>query len=318
MSSGTIVAVVVAIIVVAAVVVLATMYARSRRLRRQFGPEYDRAVADSGSRLKAESELADRERRVRKLDIQPLDAAALERYQTQWSAIQAQFVDSPDSAVSGAQSLITSVMSERGYPTDDLDQIMADLSVEHAQTLDEFRTATDLSSRAAEGSASTEDLRQAMVHYRALFTELLGAPEAGAPEGTADPAIAGPAGLPPTGPDPVSPAASPAGVVSTGAVSTDPVIDGPAVTDPVSADPEVAAPASEVEPSADSYAADVGPADTDPDYTRTIPAVTDDSADPAGSADSGEPADEDASDPDPAGEPPARKPSLAERISGKR
>jgi hypothetical protein len=317
MSSGTIVAVVVAIIVVAAVVVLAAMYARSRRLRRQFGPEYDRAVADSGSRLKAESELADRERRVRKLDIRPLDAAELERYQSQWSAIQAQFVDSPDSAVSGAQSLITSVMSERGYPTDDLDQIMADLSVEHAQTLDQFRTATDLSSRAAEGSASTEDLRQAMVHYRALFTELLGAPGTSAPQATADPTIAGPDGLPPTGPDPVSPATSPAGAVSTDPASPDPFSPDPFSPDPVSAEPEVASPASEVASPADSYAADASPADTDPDYIRSIPAQTD-PAGPVGSADSAEVADEDASDPDPADEPPARKPSLAERISGKR
>jgi hypothetical protein len=313
MSSGTIVAVVVAVIVVAAVVVVATMYARSRRLRRQFGPEYDRAVADSGSRLKAESELADRERRVRKLDIRPLDAAALERYQTQWSAIQAQFVDSPESAVSGAQSLITSVMSERGYPTDDLDQIMADLSVEHAQTLDQFRTATDLSSRAAEGSASTEDLRQAMVHYRALFTELLGTPET-----TADPAIAGPGNLPPTGPDPVSPAAGAAGTVSADPAvddlaTSDPAVTDSAVTDPVSADPVGADPAAAAP--ADSYAAETGPTDTDPDYTRTIPAQADDSADSAELADE----NEDASDPDPdADELPRRKPSIAERISGKR
>ena len=90
--------------------------------------------------------------------------------------MQEQFVDAPQAAVTGAQTLVTAVMDDRGYPTDAYDQIVADLSVEHAATLDHFRAAHDISQRAAGGTASTEDLRQAMIHYRALFTELLGQP----------------------------------------------------------------------------------------------------------------------------------------------
>jgi Tfp pilus assembly protein PilX len=180
MSTGAIVAIVVVVIVVAALIAVAAFGARRRRLQKRFGPEYDRAVEGSDSRLKAEAELAERERRVSKLDIHPLNPAARDRYAAQWTGIQQQFVDSPAAAVTGAQTLITSVMEDRGYPTDDASQITADLSVEHASTIDQFRTAQELSSRAADGSASTEDLRQAMVHYRALFRELLGDSAAGA------------------------------------------------------------------------------------------------------------------------------------------
>jgi hypothetical protein len=174
MSAGTIVVIIVVVIVVAALIAVVSLGARRRRLQQRFGPEYDRAVEDSDSKLRAESELAEREKRVRELDIRPLDAPARARYASQWTSIQEQFVDSPANAVTGAQSLITGVMNDRGYPTEDADQIMADLSVEHARTLDHFRTAQDLSNRAAGGTASTEDLRLAMVHYRELFRELLG------------------------------------------------------------------------------------------------------------------------------------------------
>jgi hypothetical protein len=176
MSTGAIVAIIVVVIIVAAVIAVAALAARRRRLQQRFGPEYDRAVEGSDSRRKAEAELAEREKRVKHLDIRPLDPAARDSYTAQWTAIQEQFVDNPADAVTGAQSLITSVMNDRGYPTDDAAQIMADLSVEHASTLEHFRTAQDLSSRAAGGTASTEDLRQAMVHYRSLFRELLGDP----------------------------------------------------------------------------------------------------------------------------------------------
>jgi hypothetical protein len=174
MSSGTIVAIVIVVIIVALVVAGVSMAMRRRRLQQRFGPEYDRAVEGSDSRRKAEAELTERERRVRKLDIRPLDAGARDRYATEWRTIQEQFVDTPAQAVTSAQTLITSVMNERGYPTEDAEQITADLSVEHAGTIDEFRTAQELSSRAAGGTASTEDLRQAMVHYRTLFRDLLG------------------------------------------------------------------------------------------------------------------------------------------------
>jgi hypothetical protein len=176
MSTGTMVVIIVVVVVVAAVIAAVAYSARRRRLQQRFGPEYDRAVEDSGSKRKAEAELSEREKRVRHLDIQSLDPAARDSYASQWTTIQEQFVDSPADAVTGAQSLITSVMNDRGYPTEDAAQIMADLSVEHASTLEHFREAQDLSGRAAGGTATTEDLRQAMVHYRALFQELLGDP----------------------------------------------------------------------------------------------------------------------------------------------
>jgi hypothetical protein len=176
MTAGTIVAIIVVVIVVAALIAFASLGARRRRLRERFGPEYDRAVENSDSKLKAESQLAERERRVRHLDIRPLDLAARDSYARQWTGIQEQFVDDPVHAVTVAQTLITSVMNDRGYPTQDEAQIIADLSVEHASTIENYRTAQDFSSRAASGTASTEDLRQAMVHYRILFQDLLGDP----------------------------------------------------------------------------------------------------------------------------------------------
>jgi hypothetical protein len=175
MSSGTIVAIIIiVVVVVAAVVIAGSLTMRRRRLQQRFGPEYDRAVEGADSRHEAEAELAEREKRVRGLDLRPLEPAARDRYASQWMAVQEQFVDSPASSVTSAQALITAVMTERGYPTEDASQIEADLSVEHGRTISEFRSAQELSGRAAAGTASTEDLRLAMVHYRALFRDLLG------------------------------------------------------------------------------------------------------------------------------------------------
>jgi Tfp pilus assembly protein PilX len=174
MSAGATVAIVVVVIIVAALIAVGALAARRRRLQQRFGPEYDRAVEGSDSRFKAEAELAEREKRVKRLDLRPIEPAARASYLAQWTTIQQQFVDSPTDAVTAAQSLITSVMGDRGYPTEDVDQITADLSVDHAETLGRFRTAQEISGRVADGTASTEDLRQAMVHYRALFQDLLG------------------------------------------------------------------------------------------------------------------------------------------------
>ena len=176
MSTGAIVAIIVVVIVVAAVLVVVTTGNRRRRLRERFGPEYDRAVTEHGSKRGAEAELAERERHVRELDIRPLSAAKQSQYRSEWTAVQEQFVDAPQAAVTGAQTLVSAVMEDRGYPTQPYDQTLADLSVEHASTLDHFRAAHDISQNAAAGTASTEDLRQAMIHYRALFAELLGEP----------------------------------------------------------------------------------------------------------------------------------------------
>src|SRR5215467_13504805 len=175
MSSG----IVAVIIVIALIVVVALgtgiLYdSRRRRLRQRFGPEYDRLVGERDSRLKAEAELAAREKRVKGLDIRPLNPAAQARYTTEWSSIQERFVDEPAQSVGDAQRLVMAVMSDRGYPTERDEQVIADLSVDHANTLDHYRSAATISQRAAEGAASTEDLRQAMIHYRALFRDLLG------------------------------------------------------------------------------------------------------------------------------------------------
>jgi hypothetical protein len=175
MSTGAIIAIIVVILIVAALLVGLSVVNRRRRLRDRFGPEYDRAVTEHGRR-EGEAELAERERRVRQLDIKPLSPTARAQYASEWTAAQEQFVDAPQAAVTGAQTLVTAVMKDRGYPTEAFDQTVADLSVEHAATLDHYRAAHDISQRAGSGTASTEELRQAMIHYRALFTELLGQP----------------------------------------------------------------------------------------------------------------------------------------------
>jgi hypothetical protein len=133
-------------------------------------------VGERDSKLKAESELTERERRVRDLDIRPLTDMARASYAAQWADIQERFVDAPADAVAGSQLLVAAVMTDRGYPTDHQDQVLADLSVEHSDTLDHYRAAEQISASAASGTASTEDLRLAIIHYRALFSDLLGDP----------------------------------------------------------------------------------------------------------------------------------------------
>ena len=175
MSAGAIVAIIVAVALVASVIGTITAM-RRRQLRQRFGPEYDRVASEMRSQRKADAELAERERRVRSLDIHPLDETIRVKYAAEWTAIQERFVDQPEQAVTQARLLVTSVMKDRGYPTDDHDQILADLSVEHAGTLDHFRAANQISMQAEEGTAGTENLRLAMLHYRALFNDLLGQP----------------------------------------------------------------------------------------------------------------------------------------------
>jgi hypothetical protein len=175
MSTVIVVVIVVAVVVVGAVV-FGVMAVRRRRLQQRFGPEYDRLVGERGSRREAEAELTGRERRVQDLDIQPLTSSARAGYAGQWMSIQEQFIDMPADAVSGAQLLVAAVMTERGYPVEQDDQVLADLSVGHSGTLDRYRAAEEISGKAAAGTASTEDLRQAMVHYRVLFADLLGEP----------------------------------------------------------------------------------------------------------------------------------------------
>jgi hypothetical protein len=176
---ATIAVVVVAVIVVAAVAALALRpQLRSRTLRRQFGPEYHRAVAEHGSARAAEQDLEERLRRRRDLDVKPLSAEARERYRNDWTGIQEEFVDTPEQALLDAGQLIGRVMHDRGYPSDDHDESLAALSVDHARAVEGYRQARTVARRAQEGEAGTEELREAVVHARELFTELV---EAGAP-----------------------------------------------------------------------------------------------------------------------------------------
>jgi hypothetical protein len=167
------------IVVVAAVVVvgaIAAYLARQRqteRLRERFGPEYDRAVSEQGERSAAEEELAERERKREQLDIVPLAPEARDRYAGSWRDVQTRFVDDPSGAVNDADRLVTDVMRERGYPIDDFEQRAADISVDHPEVVANYRAAHAIYMRQQNGAGETEDLRQAFVHYRALFEELL-------------------------------------------------------------------------------------------------------------------------------------------------
>jgi len=167
----------VAILIVLALLVVLALFAgrrrRSRKLREQFGPEYDRTVADAGDRKEAESRLQERTERRQRLDIVPLDQADRDRYVEAWRQTQARFVDEPAEATREADRLITAVMRQRGYPIDDFEQRAADVSVDHPQVVDDYRAAQAIASANERSEASTEDLRQALVHYRSLFEELL-------------------------------------------------------------------------------------------------------------------------------------------------
>ncbi len=184
MSTGSTVLVVIVVIVLVVLAGVAWYTYRSRQLRSRFGPEYERAVEAGGGRLSAERELRQREQRHAQLELRPLSDQARQRYQRAWEDVQARFVDDPAAAVGTADELVTRLIEERGYPTGEFDQQVADLSVEHAATLDRYRQAHDISLRNERGEADTEELRQALVHYRALFADLLGTDPVDSPEPT--------------------------------------------------------------------------------------------------------------------------------------
>jgi hypothetical protein len=180
-TTGLLVALIVIVVVVLALAWFVGRQMRTARLRKQFGPEYERSVSDSGSRQAAERELEERRTRREKLEIVPLDAGARDRYLEQWHLIQARFVDSPPEATRSADRLINEVMRERGYPVEDFDQRAADISVDHPQVVDDYRAAHAVAEANERSEATTEDLRQALVHYRSLFEELLEVDEPGEP-----------------------------------------------------------------------------------------------------------------------------------------
>jgi hypothetical protein len=175
MSGGALVAIIVILITILVIIMVPVgTVTRRRRLRERFGPEYERVLGEQQSRRTAEAELAARERRVRKLRLRDLTADARDTYAARWIEVQERFVDEPLGAIADAQVLVETVMRERGYPDSEYQQTVADLSVAHARTLDHFRAAHEISARAVAGDVATEELRVALLHYRELFSELLG------------------------------------------------------------------------------------------------------------------------------------------------
>jgi hypothetical protein len=174
MNIGLLIAILVVVLVVVAL--LAVLLGRRRRteqLQERFGPEYQRTVARAGDQRAAESELASREQRRQRLDIVELEPAARARYLEAWRATQGRFVDDPAGATREADLLVARVMRDRGYPVDDFEQRAADISVDHPQVAEDYRAAHAVSKASEQGLATTDDLRQAFVHYRSLFAELL-------------------------------------------------------------------------------------------------------------------------------------------------
>jgi hypothetical protein len=172
-------------LIVVAVIAIAALFfyqrMRSRRLERQFGPEYERAIDQLGSRTKAEAELETRRKRVGKLKIVELSSADAARFDQAWKALQGRFVDNPKGVLGEADQLIRDLMLKRGYPMGDFERRAADISVDHPTVVGHYRAAQAIAMRDERGEADTEELRRAIVHYRALFHELLEVKEREAP-----------------------------------------------------------------------------------------------------------------------------------------
>jgi len=164
----------VAVLVVLAIVVWAALRRRrTHTLRERFGDEYDRTVEEQGKRGKAEAALEERAERVAKLDIRPLAPQERDAAITEWREVKAVFVDSPVEAVHHADRLLGSIMNARGYPMADFDRRYEDLTVDHGEVARHYRDGHEITLRHERGQASTEDLRQAMIHFEALFDDLV-------------------------------------------------------------------------------------------------------------------------------------------------
>jgi FtsZ-interacting cell division protein ZipA len=163
-----------AVVAVLVVALLVMRGRRSARLRQRFGPEYERTLRDEGDLRKAEAALSARAARVERLHIRPLSPDDAQRFSERWRLAQAQFVDDPKVAVTEADRLVGEVMHARGYPVGEFEQRVEDISVDHPNVVMNYRAARAIAESHARGEATTEDLRQAMVHYRALYGDLLG------------------------------------------------------------------------------------------------------------------------------------------------
>jgi type II secretory pathway pseudopilin PulG len=183
MSTIVVVIIIVVIIAVLAIAYLVVRNRQSQQLQQQFGPEYQRTLDQAGGKREAESELRERRQRVESLSINPLTLEQRDSFGRRWQEVQAQFVDDPPAAIAAADGLVNEVMKARGYPMGDFDQRAADISVDHPSVVQNYRAAHDIALRQEAGEADTEDLRRAMVHYRALFNDLLETTGEGAPEG---------------------------------------------------------------------------------------------------------------------------------------
>ncbi|HME05860.1 MAG TPA: hypothetical protein VKG25_02375 [Bryobacteraceae bacterium] len=169
---------VVVVLVLGIVAFVALRKRRTGKLRTKFGDaEYGRALAKDGNRRDAEARLDDRTQRVEGLNVRPLAPADRTRFTETWRGVQSRFVDGPAGAVAEADQLLGDVMSARGYPVSNFEQRAADISVGHPVVLENYRAAHDIALRQTQGQASTEELRQAMIHYRTLFEDLVGEPE---------------------------------------------------------------------------------------------------------------------------------------------
>jgi hypothetical protein len=173
MNTGLLITILVIVVIVVLVAVLLSQRRRTQRLQQQFGPEYQRTVARTGDQRSAEADLAARQQRRRELNIIALEPAARDRYLEAWRATQGTFVDDPAAATREADTLVARVMRDRGYPVDDFEQRAADVSVDHPQVAENYRAAHAIHQANEQGLASTDDLRQAFVHYRSLFAQLL-------------------------------------------------------------------------------------------------------------------------------------------------
>jgi len=172
------------LLVILLVAVALALWLRNRRsanLKSRFGPEYNRAVSEVGTEREAEALLHAREKRVAKFSIRPLSAEKRDRFVLIWRKVQADFVDDPKAAVTHADDLLGEVMETRGYPVTDFEQRSADLSVDHPEMVQNYRAAHEIALQHARGEAGTEDLRRAMIHYRALFDDLVNEPPSTSP-----------------------------------------------------------------------------------------------------------------------------------------
>jgi hypothetical protein len=176
-STALIVGIMIAVLVIAVVIYVIVREQRSRRLRARFGPEYRRALEETGSKTQAEAKLEKLESRVERFNIRPLSPVARANFVAAWQKIQARFVDDPKGALTEADKLIQEIMTARGYPVSDFDQRAADISVNHPLIVEHYRAGHDIWLEHSKGHASTEDMRQAMLHYRTLFAELADEPE---------------------------------------------------------------------------------------------------------------------------------------------